>query len=39
MQRAGHDKVRGRGRSLTALVQVLLARVLNGRRAVAERGR
>jgi hypothetical protein len=39
MQRSGHDKVLGRGRSLTVLVQVLRARVQIGQRAVADAGR
>jgi hypothetical protein len=30
------NKVQGRGRSLTVLVQVRRARVLNGKRAVAD---
>jgi hypothetical protein len=36
MQRAGHDKVRGRGRVSIVHEQVHLARVLNCRRAVAD---
>jgi hypothetical protein len=39
MQRSGHDKVQGRRRSLTVLVQVLRARVQIGQRAVADAGR
>jgi hypothetical protein len=39
MQRSGHDKVRGRGRSTVAPIQGLLARVLIGQRAVADAGR
>lgn len=36
MQRAGTDKVRGRGRLNVVLDQVTSARVLNGTRAVAD---
>jgi hypothetical protein len=36
MQRAGTDKVQGRGRSTYTYSQVRLARVLNSRRAVAD---
>ncbi len=39
LQRAGHDKVLGRGRIDVALDQALRARVLKRTRAVAERGR
>jgi hypothetical protein len=39
MQRSGHDKVRGRGRSFTVFVQGCRARVLIGQRAVADAGR
>jgi hypothetical protein len=39
MQRSGHDKVHGRGRSLTVHDLVLLARVLIDQRAVADAGR
>jgi hypothetical protein len=39
IQRAGMDKVQGRGRSLTVIVQVLLARVLRGQWPVADVGR
>jgi hypothetical protein len=36
MQRAGHNKVHGRGRESLALVQVTSARVLKRQRAVAD---
>jgi hypothetical protein len=39
MQRAGMDKVQGRGQSLTALVQVCRARVLRAQWPVADVGR
>ena len=39
LQRSGNDKVLGRGRSDVVLDHALRARVLNRRRAVAERGR
>ena len=39
LQRAGSDKVLGRGRSCVVLDQALRARVLKRTRAVAERGR
>jgi hypothetical protein len=39
MQRAGSDKVLGRGRMIVVREQVCLARVLNRRRAVADGGR
>jgi hypothetical protein len=39
LQRSVRDRVLGRGRLGAAPEQVLRARVLNGRRAAAERGR
>ena len=39
LQRAGHDKVLGRGRVCVSPEQVNHARVLKRTRAVAERGR
>ena len=39
LQRSMNDKVLGRGRDAQLLKQVCGARVLNGRRAAAERGR
>jgi hypothetical protein len=39
LQRADHHKQHGRGRLTIALNQVMRARVLKRRRAVAERGR
>jgi hypothetical protein len=39
VQRAGRDKVQGRGRLITVLEQVRHARVLNELRPVADAGR